>query len=87
MVGISSRSCRSRRPDVSNTTALAISRIFCGGGAVKVSWLSDCVFEAYHNPAFVNMAEDDHRSPGHQVDGGSRAEILVGRSATRWLRL
>src|SRR5262249_50733441 len=28
-----------------------------------------------------------HRSPGHQVDGGSFAEIFVGRSATRWLRL
>ena len=28
-----------------------------------------------------------YRSPGHHVDGGSRAEILVGRSATRWLRL
>jgi hypothetical protein len=28
-----------------------------------------------------------HRSPGHHVDGGSRVEIFVGRSATRWLRL
>ena len=28
-----------------------------------------------------------HRSPGHQVDGGSLAVILVVRSATRWLRL
>jgi hypothetical protein len=28
-----------------------------------------------------------HRSPGHQVDGGSKADILVGRSATKWLRL
>ena len=28
-----------------------------------------------------------YRSPGHQVDGGSSAEILLGRSATRWLRL
>ena len=28
-----------------------------------------------------------YRSPGHHVDGGSLAEILVGRSATRWLRL
>jgi hypothetical protein len=28
-----------------------------------------------------------HRSPGRHVDGGSNAEILVGRSATRWLRL
>jgi hypothetical protein len=28
-----------------------------------------------------------HRSPGHHVEGGSRAEIFVGRSATRWLRL
>jgi hypothetical protein len=27
------------------------------------------------------------RSPGHHVDGGSSAEILDGRSATRWLRL
>ncbi len=26
-----------------------------------------------------------HRSPGHQIDGGSLAEILFGRSATRWL--
>src|SRR5260370_18309020 len=31
---------------------------------------------------------DLHRSPGHHVDGGSLAEILVRRSATnRWLRL
>ncbi len=30
---------------------------------------------------------DLHRSPGHHVDGGSLAEILVSRSATRWLRL
>ena len=28
-----------------------------------------------------------HRSPGHHVEGGSLAEIFVGRSATRWLRL
>ena len=28
-----------------------------------------------------------HRSPGHHVDGGSLAEILVVRSATKWLRL
>ena len=28
-----------------------------------------------------------YRSPGHQCDGGSLAEIFVGRSATRWLRL
>jgi hypothetical protein len=28
----------------------------------------------------------DQRSPGHQVDGGALSEILVGRSATRWLR-
>ena len=26
-------------------------------------------------------------SPGHHVEGGSLAEILVARSATRWLRL
>lgn len=25
--------------------------------------------------------------PGHHADGGCSAEILVGRSATRWLRL
>jgi hypothetical protein len=25
----------------------------------------------------------DHRSPGHQVDGGSLAEIFVGRSVTK----
>lgn len=29
----------------------------------------------------------DHRSPGHQYDGASLAEILVVRSATKWLRL
>jgi len=29
----------------------------------------------------------DHRSPGHQIEGGSLAEIFVARSATRWLRL
>jgi hypothetical protein len=28
-----------------------------------------------------------YRSPGHQCDGGSLAEILFGRSANRWLRL
>jgi hypothetical protein len=28
-----------------------------------------------------------HRSPGRHVEGGSFAEIFVGRSATRWLRL
>jgi hypothetical protein len=28
-----------------------------------------------------------HRSPGHHVDGGSLADIFVGRKATRWLRL
>jgi hypothetical protein len=28
-----------------------------------------------------------HRSPGHQADGGSLAEIFVDRSAMRWLRL
>jgi hypothetical protein len=28
-----------------------------------------------------------HRSPGHHVDGGSLAEILVRLSATRWLGL
>lgn len=28
-----------------------------------------------------------HRSPGHQLDAGSLAEIFVGRSATRWLCL
>ena len=28
-----------------------------------------------------------HRSPGHHVEGGSLAVILVARSATRWLRL
>src|SRR5437762_13107560 len=26
-------------------------------------------------------------SPGHQIDGGSLADIVVVRSATRWLRL
>jgi len=29
----------------------------------------------------------DHLSPGHHVEGGSLADILVGRSATRWHRL
>jgi hypothetical protein len=29
----------------------------------------------------------DYCSPGHHVEGGSLAEILFGRSATRWLRL
>jgi hypothetical protein len=28
-----------------------------------------------------------HLSPGHHVEGGSLAEIFVGRGATRWLRL
>jgi hypothetical protein len=28
-----------------------------------------------------------YRSPGHHDDGGSLAEIFVGRSAIRWLRL
>jgi hypothetical protein len=28
----------------------------------------------------------NHRSPGHHTDGGSFAEILVVRSATKWLR-
>ena len=28
-----------------------------------------------------------YRSPGHHVEGGSLAEILVRLSATRWLRL
>jgi len=28
-----------------------------------------------------------YRSPGHHVDGGSSAEILDSRSATRWPRL
>ena len=28
-----------------------------------------------------------YRSPGHHVDGGSLAGILVRLSATRWLRL
>jgi len=28
-----------------------------------------------------------HRSPGHHVDSGSLADIFVGRSATKWLRL
>jgi hypothetical protein len=28
-----------------------------------------------------------YRSPGHHVEVGSSAEILVGRSVTRWLRL
>ncbi|MCP1966938.1 hypothetical protein AB7M49_000858 [Bradyrhizobium elkanii] len=27
------------------------------------------------------------RSPGHKVEGGFMAEILVVRSTTRWLRL
>jgi hypothetical protein len=26
---------------------------------------------------------DNHRSPGHHVDGGSLADIFVARSATR----
>jgi hypothetical protein len=29
------------------------------------------------------LSEQHHRSPGHQVDGGSLAEILLGRSTTR----
>jgi hypothetical protein len=29
----------------------------------------------------------DHRSPGHQVEAESLAEILVGRNVTKWLRL
>ena len=33
------------------------------------------------------LTSDGHRSPGHHVEGGSLAEILFGRSATRWLRL
>jgi hypothetical protein len=28
-----------------------------------------------------------HRSSGHQIDGGSLADIFVVRSATKWLRL
>jgi len=28
-----------------------------------------------------------HRSPGHHAERGLSAEILVGRNATRWLRL
>jgi hypothetical protein len=38
-------------------------------------------------PKVKMQVVDIHRSPGHHVDGGSLAEILVGRSATRWLRL
>ena len=30
---------------------------------------------------------DIHLSPGHHVEGGMLAVILVERSATRWLRL
>jgi hypothetical protein len=38
--------------------------------------------------AFFNRHElDPYLSPGHQVDGGSPADIFVGRSAIRWLRL
>jgi hypothetical protein len=35
----------------------------------------------------LDRGEVHYRSPGHHVDGGSLAVILVGRSATRWLRL
>jgi antirestriction protein ArdC len=35
----------------------------------------------------VEQLRPVHRSPGHHVDGGSLAEILVARNATRWLRL
>ena len=33
------------------------------------------------------VGRPSYRSPGHHVDGGSLAVILVVRSATRWLRL
>jgi hypothetical protein len=35
----------------------------------------------------VDQAEVLHRSPGHHVEGGSLAVILVARNAIRWLRL
>jgi hypothetical protein len=39
-------------------------------------------FEFFHGRALTV-----YRSPGHQTDGGSIAEIFAGRKATRWLRL
>src|ERR1700732_1371895 len=35
----------------------------------------------------LSTVYDSHRSPGHQIDAGSLAEIFVVRRATRWLRL
>jgi hypothetical protein len=35
----------------------------------------------------LNGREVHYRSPGDQTDAGSLADILFGRSATRWLRL
>ena len=39
------------------------------------------------DPFSIRYVSLRHRSPGHQTEGGSVAEILVGLSATKQLRL
>jgi hypothetical protein len=60
-------------------TGLGLPRCSCGNGQLINSILM------LHRPR--NLMQCNYRSPGHLVDGGSLAEIFVGRSATKWLRL
>ena len=52
-------------------------------------WMQDRADPHARERALVIAREDPliGLSPGHHVDVGSFAEIFVGRSATRWLRL
>ena len=53
---------------------------------IKSSGLLGCFFALCQKRWRVAKARH-HRSPGHQVKGGSLADIFVVRSTTRWLRL
>ena len=63
-------------------------------GCVREGYVNPLGFKPFgsrrrirHRNYYWLQSHQAHRTPGHHVEGGSLAEILVGRSATRWLRL
>ena len=53
----------------------------------KKDWVRRGNDDTANGGCFSVHAANLYRSPGHHLEGGSLAVILVVRSATRWLRL
>jgi hypothetical protein len=83
-------------PDRDSQTATALYSVFASshGARIQMSYSSSVVKITGIALGWIGSTSASrtlpsllYRSPGHHVEGGSLAVILVARSATRWLRL